>query len=72
MNADLSAIAWRKSSYSDGHGGSCVEVCDALPGAIRVRDSKAPVGPVLALVPASWARFVSAVKAATLLTVPSR
>ncbi|MBB5934976.1 DUF397 domain-containing protein [Streptomyces zagrosensis] len=30
---------WRKSSYSKTEGGSCVEVPDAFPSGILVRDS---------------------------------
>ena len=36
---DLSNARWRKSSYSDGNGGSCVEVAYAFPGAARWRKS---------------------------------
>ncbi|MFR9727516.1 DUF397 domain-containing protein [Streptomyces sp. MS19] len=38
--------AWRKSSYSDGAGQSCVEIAE-LDGAVAVRDSKAPDEPHL-------------------------
>ncbi|BCK71354.1 toxin [Streptomyces libani subsp. rufus] len=36
---DLSTAKWRKSSYSDGNGGSCVEVAHDFPGAARWRKS---------------------------------
>lgn len=36
---DLSNARWRKSSYSDGNGGSCVEVAYDFPGAARWRKS---------------------------------
>ena len=51
---------WRKSSRSNAGGnGNCVEV--ALTGrSARVRDSKNPVGPTVAL--SNWAAFVTAVK----------
>jgi hypothetical protein len=52
---------WRKSTYSNGSGGDCVEVDDATPG--KVRDSKDPDGPRLAFSPEGWAAFVDAVKA---------
>ena len=42
MSADT---RWVKSSYSFANG-NCVEVA-ALPGAVAVRDSKDPGGPVL-------------------------
>ncbi|MCK1821582.1 DUF397 domain-containing protein [Streptomyces sp. XM83C] len=50
-------VAWFKSSYSTGNGGECVEVA-AAPGAVLVRDSKAPAGPVLSLGPRAWSAFV--------------
>ncbi|HWC79947.1 MAG TPA: DUF397 domain-containing protein [Pseudonocardiaceae bacterium] len=38
---------WRKSSYSGGNNGDCVEVA-YLDGNVRaVRDSKNPAGPML-------------------------
>lgn len=42
------ALRWRKSSYSDGTGGECVELAATLKG-LLVRDSKDPDGPRLAL-----------------------
>ncbi|WP_175407885.1 DUF397 domain-containing protein [Streptomyces sp. TRM64462] len=36
---DLSAAAWRKSSYSNGSGGNCVEVAEGFVGAARWRKS---------------------------------
>ncbi|MEU6572248.1 DUF397 domain-containing protein [Streptomyces sp. NPDC046805] len=50
---------WRKSSYSMGNGGNCVEVADG-ERSTRVRDSKDPGGPVLAFGRAPWRRFVTA------------
>lgn len=38
------AIRWRKSSYSGGNGGDCVELAHTGTG---VRDSKNATGPVL-------------------------
>lgn len=32
---DLSAARWRKSTYSNGSGGECVEIAEAFPGAAR-------------------------------------
>ncbi|MCG3040806.1 DUF397 domain-containing protein [Streptomyces fenghuangensis] len=59
---DLNTAVWRKSSYSDGTGGSCVEVADGFPGVTPVRDSKAPEGPALVFPDADWSAFVTAVK----------
>lgn len=36
---DLSNARWRKSSYSNGEGGDCVEVAYDFPGAARWRKS---------------------------------
>ncbi|ORT57869.1 DUF397 domain-containing protein [Streptomyces sp. CB03238] len=63
---DLSSAYWRKSSYSNGTGGECVEVADNLPGVVPVRDSKVPQGPALVVRARAWAPFVEAVKAGRL------
>lgn len=55
---DLTGAAWRKSTYSDGGGGDCLEVADNIPGTVPVRDSKNPSGPALIFRPAVWAAFV--------------
>lgn len=36
---DLSTAVWRKSTYSNGTGGDCVEVAGAFPGAAPWRKS---------------------------------
>lgn len=36
---DLSTAVWRRSSYSNGTGGDCLEVAEAFPGAARWRKS---------------------------------
>ncbi|WP_225846145.1 DUF397 domain-containing protein [Streptomyces sp. HPF1205] len=63
---DLQQATWRKSSYSGGQGGECLEVADGVPGLIPVRDSKDPEGPVLVFPAADWAAFVTAVGNGTL------
>ncbi|MCX5212078.1 DUF397 domain-containing protein [Kitasatospora sp. NBC_00240] len=50
---------WRKSSYSNNDGGTCIEVDDAHPGAVR--DSKDPEGPRLRFSRDAWTAFVRAV-----------
>lgn len=60
---DLTRAVWRKSTRSGGNGGDCVEVARILPGAVAVRDSKNPDGPVLAVAPAEWRDFLADVKA---------
>ncbi|MFI9777157.1 DUF397 domain-containing protein [Streptomyces sp. NPDC051956] len=57
---------WRKSSYSNDQGGSCLEVLDHHPAGIPVRDSKTPNGPALVFPSADWSSFITAVKAGNL------
>ncbi|GAA2473006.1 hypothetical protein GCM10010406_05940 [Streptomyces thermolineatus] len=57
-----SASVWRKSTYSEGGDGNCVEVADGAPGVVPVRDSKDPHGPALVFPADAWASFVAAVK----------
>jgi len=52
---------WRKSSYSGGANGECLEVADGH-ATVPVRDSKSPAGPALTFSPQGWTRFVTAVK----------
>jgi hypothetical protein len=59
---DLSAVAWRKSSYSDGGGTNCVEIADGCSGLVPVRDSKVPHGQVIVFGAASWTSFLAGVK----------
>lgn len=58
---DVTGAIWRRSSYSNGSGGDCVEVAD-LDGRYLVRDSKNPAGPALAVTPAGWSAFTSGVR----------
>ncbi|MFD0439859.1 DUF397 domain-containing protein [Streptomyces chartreusis] len=60
---DLSAAAWRKSSYSAGGDNNCVEVSDDHPGIVPVRDSKRPDGSrVLVFAATSWTSFLASIK----------
>jgi hypothetical protein len=60
---DLDAAAWRKSTKSNGNGGSnCIEVA-TFPVVVAVRDSKDPAGPALAFGPTQWKQFIAAVVA---------
>ena len=61
-HVDLSTASWRKSSYSNGDGGDCVEVVDDLPGIVPVCDSKDPHGPAIVFPATAWSTFVAAVK----------
>ena len=65
---DLTGAPWRKSSYSGGNGGTCVEVA-VVPGSkegsdyvITMRDSKDPDGPVLTFTPDEWKAFTLGVQ----------
>jgi Domain of unknown function (DUF397) len=58
---DLSSAHWRKSSYSSGGGNQCVEVA-TLPGAVAVRDSKDPHGPMHLLGPAAFRDLIRRIK----------
>ncbi|MFF8397460.1 DUF397 domain-containing protein [Streptomyces sp. NPDC016172] len=60
---DPGAVVWRRSSYSNGSGGECVEVADGCPGVMPVRDSKASdAGPVLLFRAPAWTAFLSSLK----------
>jgi hypothetical protein len=58
---DLARATWRKSSYSALQTSECVEV-GHVGGAIAVRDSKDPDGPVLVLEAAQWRSLLGALK----------
>jgi hypothetical protein len=62
MNVDPEGATWRKSTYSNGSGGNCVEVAD-LPNGRAVRDSKHPQGPILVFATDQWRAFVQGIKA---------
>jgi hypothetical protein len=56
----FASTSWRKSTRSASNG-SCVEVAYG-PDVVGVRDSKNPVGGVLAFDTATWRAFVSDVR----------
>ncbi|HXF20628.1 MAG TPA: DUF397 domain-containing protein [Streptosporangiaceae bacterium] len=60
---DLTSATWRKSSYSGGNGGNCVEVAVLAGGRRVVRDSKDPAGPALTFSPAAWRAFTARLRA---------
>ena len=54
---------WRKSSYSGGNGGECVEVgAQAQAGRVLVRDTRDRQGPALQFPPGAWQRFADRVR----------
>jgi hypothetical protein len=54
-------VRWRKSSYSNGNGGECVELA-VQPLVTAVRDSKNPDGDVLAFPAKAFAAFLTRLK----------
>ncbi|WP_371629317.1 DUF397 domain-containing protein [Streptomyces sp. NBC_00341] len=52
---------WRKSSYSNGTGGECVEVAE-LHYSVGVRDSKDREGPHISVGRSSWTAFVTSLR----------
>jgi len=58
--ADAPPVRWHKSSHSSANG-QCVEVAP-VAGAVAVRDSKNPAGPVLIFTRQAWAAFVEDLK----------
>jgi len=57
-----SEVRWRKSSASNPTG-NCVELAELTSGAIAVRNSRHPSGPVLVYSRAEIAAFLSGVRA---------
>lgn len=53
---------WRKSSYSGGQGGDCVEVAARPAGHAAVRDSKDQAGSVLRFPLEAWGVFTAGIK----------
>lgn len=64
---DLPRVTWRKSSYSNSSGGSCVKIAVLIDAAgehdVAVRDSKDPNGPALTFTGREWRGFTAAIKA---------
>jgi hypothetical protein len=54
-------VEFRKSSFSGSSGGNCVEVARA-DATFGVRDSKNPIGPVLAMSAEQGHKFLLAIK----------
>lgn len=55
---DTLESSWRKSSYSGGNGGGCVEAA-STSGVILVRDTTNRAGALLAVPAAAWQRFTA-------------
>lgn len=61
--SELAGAVWRKSSYSNGDGGQCVEITPLSDGGMAVRDSKNPNGGILKFTAGEWSAFVMGAKA---------
>lgn len=61
LTVDLTSAVWRKSTRSGPYTDNCVEVA-FVDGAIAVRDSKNPTGPVLLFTAGEWDAFVDGAK----------
>jgi Domain of unknown function (DUF397) len=59
--AGPSALNWRKSSYSGGNGGQCVETASGV-GVILVRDTTNRDGFTLSVPPGAWAKFTDSLR----------
>ncbi len=59
----MNDLNWRKSTFSNGNGGSCVEVADLPDGGRAVRDTKlGEASPVLRYTEAEWKAFLAGVR----------
>lgn len=56
-------LQWRKSSFSNGNGGACVEVADAPGGGRYLRDTKDRAKPAHYFTTTEWEAFIHGVKA---------
>jgi Domain of unknown function (DUF397) len=63
MTSFISDFLWRKSSFSSGGNGNCVEV--GFGTSIGVRDTKDREGGTLVFASTDWSGFVGAVKDGT-------
>lgn len=59
---ELNSANWRKSTYSGGNGGDCVEVSNAA-SMIVVRDTTDQAGAVLAVPAGAWQTLLAEVRA---------
>jgi Domain of unknown function (DUF397) len=57
----METMNWRKSTYSSGNGGECIEVADRA-SSVLVRDTKDRSGPALQFTASAWRRFAERVK----------
>jgi hypothetical protein len=62
MDVDLTGATWRKSTYSNGSGGNCVQIAELAGGGRALRDSRNPDGPKLIFTPGEWEVFTERVR----------
>ncbi len=55
------AVTWRKSSFSGGNGGQCVEA-GSIPGAVLVRDTTNRDSGTLTFSAQAWKTFAATIK----------
>jgi hypothetical protein len=53
--------AWRKSSYSGGNTGSCMETA-TVTDAVLIRDTTDRAGFTLSVSPVAWTAFLAAIR----------
>jgi hypothetical protein len=58
---DPARATWRKSTYSGGTGGNCIEVAPQA-GLVAIRDSQHRDGPFLLISHHDWHTFTTALK----------
>ena len=56
----MTDLTWRKSTYSGGEGGECVEVASAGP--VLVRDTTDRAGITLSVPASAWRAFISGIR----------
>jgi hypothetical protein len=56
----MTDLTWRKSTYSGGEGGECVEVASA--GAVLMRDTTDRAGITLSVPASAWRAFISGIR----------
>jgi len=61
---------WRKSSYSTGDGGNCVEAASGN-GTVQVRDTADRGGPAIRVAATAWQRFAVGLKVGTFTPAPA-
>jgi hypothetical protein len=58
---EKNSSVWRKSTYSGGTGGNCVEVGRG-DGRVLVRDTRSPEAFTLSVPPRSWQTFTRSLR----------